>query len=360
MATKYKYNEKRKEWSTLVYDGTLTPTGEKHRKRITSKKSSRDLENKVNAFKASLDSSVKASNITFGEYAKQWLELYASNKEIYTQLSYKSLVRRMDDISDVRLCDLSRSHLQSVINLYSDRPRTCQLMKQVMKSIVESAVIDKYLSNCDNMLKLSLPKRVKKEKQPLTPVESEALLNCDLSEKERAFVTILYYTGVRRGEALALTASDFTGDSISINKAIVYNNSVPVLKPHPKSDNGVRVIPLSEEAQRILKPYVANCTGVLFKGEKYAYMCTGELGTMWRHIEKKVNEYAGEKIHITPHQLRHNFCSLLCYQVPRISTKTIARLLGDTEAMVLKVYSHIMDDKEDVAGALESAFKSNL
>ena len=89
-------------------------------------------------------------------------------------------------------------------------------------------------------------------------------------------------------------------------------------------------------------------------------MCTGELGTMWRHIEKKVNEYAGEKIHITPHQLRHNFCSLLCYQVPRISTKTIARLLGDTEAMVLKVYSHIMDDKEDIAGALESAFKSNL
>ena len=52
--TKYTYNPERKEWYTLVYDGTLTPSGAKHRKRITSKKSSRDLENKVAAFKAEL------------------------------------------------------------------------------------------------------------------------------------------------------------------------------------------------------------------------------------------------------------------------------------------------------------------
>ena len=29
---KYTYNESRKEWYTLVYDGTLTASGAKHRK----------------------------------------------------------------------------------------------------------------------------------------------------------------------------------------------------------------------------------------------------------------------------------------------------------------------------------------
>ena len=362
MATKYKYNETRKEWSTLVYDGTLTPTGEKHRKRITSKKSSRDLENKVNAFKMSLDKSLIASNITLGEYSKQWLDLYVANKEIYTQINYRSAVKHLETIEDIRLSDLNRSHLQSVINLYSDRPRTCQLVRQVMKSILESAVIDGYLTDCEKMLKLSLPKRVKKEKQPLTPLETEALLNCDLTESQRAFVTILYYTGVRKGEALALTVSDFDfiKGTLNIDKALVFNNSAPVLKPHPKSNNGVRVIPLSEDAQRVLKPYVANCTGTLFKSRNNAYMTYSTFSTMWSRIEKSMSDYTGQKIHITPHQLRHNFCSLLCYQVPTISTKTIARLLGDSEKMVLNVYSHIMDEKEDITGALESAFKSNL
>ena len=72
--SKYTYNEKRKEWYTLVYDGTLTASGEKHRKRITSKKSSADLEKKVNAFKAELSGKgvAQTSNITFGEYSRTW------------------------------------------------------------------------------------------------------------------------------------------------------------------------------------------------------------------------------------------------------------------------------------------------
>ena len=70
---KYTYNPERKEWYTLVYDGTLTKTGEKHRKRITSKKSSADLEKKVIAFKQSLENNeaINLSTITFGEYSRE-------------------------------------------------------------------------------------------------------------------------------------------------------------------------------------------------------------------------------------------------------------------------------------------------
>ena len=60
---------------------------------------------------------------------------------------------------------------------------------------------------------------------------------------------------------------------------------------------------------------------------------------------------------LTAHIFRHNFCSELCYQVPEISTKMIAKLLGDDERMVLEVYSHIVAEKENVAESLSKAFK---
>ena len=51
---------------------------------------------------------------------------------------------------------------------------------------------------------------------------------------------------------------------------------------------------------------------------------------------------------LTAHIFRHNYCSELCYKVPTISIKKVAYLLGDTEKMVMNVYSHIIEEKEDV------------
>ena len=38
--------------------------------------------------------------------------------------------------------------------------------------------------------------------------------------------------------------------------------------------------------------------------------------------------------------------------MPAISIKKIAQLMGDTEKMVLDVYNHIMDEKEDAAAVV--------
>lgn len=377
MATKYTYNEKRKEWYTLVYDGTLTSTGEKHRKRISSKKSSKDLEKKVNAFKLSLDTEATVSNITFGEYATSWYELYKSNKEINTKSMYKNALHYFEPIEDIRLSDLTRSHFQKVINLNQDHPRTCTIISQTFKQILKSAVLDGLLS--DRALRnittdISLPKAKKREKKPLSALETEALLSCKLDDTKRAFVTVLYYCGLRKGEALALedTDFDFQEGTVSVNKVVVFDKNTPVLKPYPKSDNGVRVIPLSRACISILKPYVATCKGTLFKGKNTPYMSGTSYKSMWASICMSCNKYYGYNpnakkdkkpkliTELTAHRLRHNFCTLLCYQVPRISTKTIARLLGDSEEMVLNVYSHILEEKEDTKGAIEEAFKNNL
>ena len=59
--------------------------------------------------------------------------------------------------------------------------------------------------------------------------------------------------------------------------------------------------------------------------------------------------YSISYFYAAAHIFRHNYCTNLCYQVPAISIKKIAQLMGDTEKMVLNVYNHIMEEKEDAA-----------
>ena len=373
---KYTYNESRKEWYTLVYDGTLTASGAKHRKRISSKKSSADLEKKVIAFKQQLEAgdTVQLSTITFGEYSRIWLGLYKNTKELNTQKMYSLCVNKyLAILDDIRLIDIKHSHFQQVINANSDHPKTCKNIKLTFSQIIRSAVRDRYLPHSaieDITMDISMPKYIKPQKRALSPLEKQCMIDADLDDRKRAFITILYYTGLRRGEALALTTDDFDfkKNTVSISKVIVFDNNTPVLKPYPKSDNGIRVIPLPEASQSLLKDYVSKCTDFLFKGQDKAVMTETAYKRMWESIIVSMNIAAGynpqakkDRIEkpiqgLTAHVFRHNYCTMLCYQIPTISTKKIAQLMGDTEKMVLNVYSHMLEEQEDVSTALNSAF----
>lgn len=372
---KYTYNESRKEWYTLVYDGTLTPTGAKHRKRITSKKSSADLEKKVIAFKQELENNgaVHVSNITFGEYSRMWLELYKTNKELNTQKMYRaSVYNYLTPLDDIRLTDIKHSHFQQIINANSEHPKTCKNIKLTFTQIIKSAVRDRYLPHSaieDITTDISMPKYVKPQKRALLPIEKEAFIKADLDSKKRAFITLLYYCGLRRGEVLALTTEDFDfkNKTVSITKVIVFDGNTPVLKPYPKSDNGVRLVPLPDACISILKEYVDSCEGYLFKGQNKPLMTETAYKRMWESIitsmniavgynpQAKVNRIERPIQGLTAHIFRHNYCTQLCYQIPSISTKMIAKLMGDTEKVVLEVYSHILEEQEDVTGAINNA-----
>ena len=371
--SKYKLNS-RGYFEAKVWDGTYTATGAKHRKSIRSDKSSADLEKKVNAFKRQLEKEeVTEINITFGEYAKRWLDVYKQNKEINTQKMYRTCVGYLSPLDDIRLIDIKHSHFQQIINIHSDKPKTCKNIKLTFTQIIKSAVRDRYLPHTaieDITMDISLPKYQKPQKRALTALEKECMANADLDDRKRAFITILYYCGLRRGEALALESSDFDWkqNTVSISKVIVFDGNKPIFKPYPKSDNGIRLVPLPQACISILKPYAINCKGVLFKGQNEAYMTESAYKRMWESIITSMNIAGGynpqakrDRIekpikNLTAHIFRHNYCTMLCYQIPTISTKKIAQLMGDTEQVVLNIYSHILEEQEDVSSAINNAF----
>lgn len=373
MSTKYTRNA-RGYFETKVWDGTYTSSGAKHRKTIISKKSSLDLEKKVSAFKNQLQAEEVAEiNITFGEYSREWFDIYKKTKELNTQKMYKSCVYKyLIPLDHVRMIDLKHSHFQQIINQNMEHPKTCKNIKLTFTQIIKSAVRDHILPHSaieDITMDISMPKYVKPQKRTLTPLERRCMKEAEMDDMKRAFVTILYYCGTRRGEALALTSDDFDFENktVSISKVIIYDGNNPQIKPYPKSDNGIRLIPLPDALIPIIKPYVEECDGYLFKGQNKPLLTEQGYKRMWSSIITSMNIAAGynpqakkdrmEKpiTNLTAHIFRHNYCTQLCYQIPTISTKKIAQMMGDTEKVVLEIYSHILDEHENVSKAINAA-----
>ena len=368
---KYKKNS-RGEYHTRIWDGTYNQDGSKHRVNLKSKKSSADLERQVNALKAKVENGqyVQDTSILFLDYAKEWLKVKKGAREKNTQAMYKNIVEKhLSFLSGVRLSEIRNSHFQLAINRAMDKPRTCQQIYITFRQILKMAVTDNYIGSgmyemiCSD---ISLPKYVRKEKRALTKVEKDALPKAEFTEREKAFVYIIYYCGLRRGEALALSKFDFSfkgnKSTVSITKSLIFQNNAPEIKPMPKTDNGFRTVPLPAQAAEFLKGYISGLDGAqLFSSQNNPLVTQSSYVKMWESIVRKMNRAAGGTDAfpvidgLTAHIFRHNYCTELCYRVPEISIKKIAHLMGDTEKMVMDVYNHIIDEREDVFGVVGDA-----
>ena len=374
---KYKFNAKTGDWRTKVWDGTYNPNGTKHRINLRSTKSSADLERMVNELKQSVadGSAVSYTDMSFQEYALSWLETAKAAREINTRRMYRTICENyLSPLSGIRVGDIRHSHLQMIINQHMEHPKTCKNIYSTFGQIIRSAIHDRLLPRGafdDIMSDISLPHYSAPEKRALTPLEKEAFLNAELDPRKRAFVDILYYLGLRRQEALALTRFDFDFDRkvVRINKVIVFDHNAPVLKNYPKSDRGLREVPMPGILIEHIRKYIEESDGgYLFKGKNTDMMTETGYRRMWNSIISSMNVAAGYNPNakkmkgpkpiadLTAHIFRHNYCTELCYQVPAISTKMIARMLGDDEKMVLKVYSHIKYENEKIDTALNAAF----
>lgn len=367
-----------------VWDGTYTPSGKKHYKRIVSNKSSKDLEAKVEDFKLAIRTGqvAIADDVTVNNYAELWLNTYKKSRSGNTVAMYRNIIdHHLCDIGQYQLGQIKRSTVQMLINERVDKARTCQQIMLTLKQLFKSAEKDRILPRgaTDDVLgDITLPKYHATEKRPLTDYEIDAIKKADFTDRERAFVTLLYATGVRREEACALTIFDinFREKYIKIDKALAFVNNKEELK-EPKSENGYRNVPMPDYLATLLKEYTKGLSSsyifTMTNGER---MTASGYKNMWAQIKKKLKQaYIDEQSKnkdfnidlvnwnevgfedLTAHMFRHNYCTNLCYQTMAgtISIKRIAKLMGDSEEVVTKIYSHIIEHKEMVQEAIENA-----
>lgn len=351
-------------WKTNVWDGTYLDTGKKRYVPLRSAKSSKDLENKVIAHNQAIKERtlVKPTDQTFYEYAMVWKSVYKVNREQNTRAMYNNIIEKhLKKIEKIRLADIARVHYQYLINQAEGHPRTQQQIQIVFKQIIKSAIADQLLPGntvsviFDNVDKI---KYVPGEKRALQEHEKKAVFAAEFSPRDRAFLYILYGCGLRRGEVLALTRFNINLERsiLTVQHSICFDGNNPLLKG-TKTENGVRNVPIPAKIKPALEEYIRTLRSEkLFPAKGGDWMTKSGYDKMWARIVKRMQVVSEEQISgLTAHVFRHNYCSNLCYQIPTVSIKKIAELLGDTEKVVLDVYNHIISEKEDAEKAVENA-----
>lgn len=172
----------------------------------------------------------------------------------------------------------------------------------------------------------------------LTLNEFNQFIKYEDSPIYKDFFTILFYTGMRRGELLALTIDDidFKNNEININKAInpkFYSESVA-----PKTDTSVRKIKVSNIVIDILKKYK-------YKNNSIFGIEIIKLATLQRHCFNNCKR-AQIKKNIRIHDFRHSFTSLCINQ--GIPIEIISKYLGHSNiSTTLNIYAHLYPNSQE-------------
>jgi Site-specific recombinase XerD len=172
------------------------------------------------------------------------------------------------------------------------------------------------------------------------------------SEQEQSFLSVIddpqakllfslfVYYGLRISECLALKWSDFSDDSFKVSRIVcVKTLSKKQIFTSPKSVNSVRTLPIVAAIKPLLKERE---TGWLFPGQ---FGATVMGATSVYRLNRRFAKKAGfEPIKI--HEFRDSCASNLIRS--GISSRLVAKWLGDKEATILNYYSHEFPDEKNV------------
>ena len=198
-------------------------------------------------------------------------------------------------------------------------------------------------------------------KIPISPNQEESLLSFVKSDKVYYKyydeLIILLGTGLRISEFCGLTDSDidFENRTINVDHQLQYSGKKSYRIETPKTENGIRKIPMSDRVLEALQRVMQNrrksdftvdgYTGFLFltrNGTPQNYI---NYDIMFRKLVEKYNKKHEEVLPVvtTPHTLRHTFCTNMANA--GMNPKALQYLMGHANiTMTLNYYAHATFD----------------
>lgn len=180
-----------------------------------------------------------------------------------------------------------------------------------------------------------------------THEEFKTFIACADNIRHRVFFNVLYYTGLRCGEALALTPADIDLEKhlISVTKTYHRMKGKDLITP-PKTPNSVRSVPIPAFLCDMLQDYINRIYGIK-NSDRLFPLNNKALDQPLRRICDR----SGVK-RIRVHDIRHSHVSLLIDL--GFPAMLIAERIGDTVDLVNTTYGHLYPNRhEEVADRLD-------
>ena len=294
-----------------------------------------ELKKKIEEYKAEMTPNM--TDVTFKKYADKWFQVSKSTKSKQTQDAARTHLRKCSALDYYPLRKITHSQLQLIVNESWDRPHAAKGVADVLRQVFQAAQNDGII-RVNPALGLERPKLIPPKKELLSESEIDALKNMELSDSDRLFVDILLTFGLRPAEALALEKSDFDFKNkvLHITKSLELTNDNQSRIKGTKTDVS-RDIPLPDKMIRRLKKLPGGYLFTKADGDLYTK-------SAYKRLQKRVWKDSKRSFY----DLRHYRATELYYLCQKgvISTKAAAQILGHSELIFLKTYSHLDPSKE--------------
>ncbi len=316
----------------------------------TEKQAARDIERQL------LQYTEKESNgKLFSEVAKEWSDDHFPTLENNTLKQYRPALADVSvQFGKSYIKDITSTQIDLFLKAYAKRgyaQKTVKTRLLIMNLIMKYAVINQYISN-NPCLYITIPKNLPKTRREALTDNELLIVRQSLDKPFGIFAYFLLNTGLRKGEALALRYCDidFNRKIISINKTVEWLGNVPHIKNHPKTDAGIREVPLLDCLANLFEPKTTD--ELLFPNASGELMRNGNFTRLW-------DKYRAETgLSITPHQLRHAYATML-YDA-NIDIKTAQYLLGHANIQTtMDIYTHLSQSRQDTAADILNQFVNN-
>jgi integrase len=307
------------------------------------------------------DEYVQQSKTTVSEFMKYWLEhiriLECEATSYYNNCLYlKNHIA--PGIGGVKLQELSAIKCQEFVKGMHDSgfarntiDRVCTLVKLALDKAIEYKLI-----KANNMRKVTLPKKTKKQMSIWTVDQVNQFLNFVKGRRYYCVYAIALLTGMRQGEILGLRWKDinFEKKVISVRQTLTHYGKD--IKDSTKTTSGERSISISEQLIKILKEqhrkYIdfKDSAASLEDMDLVIYNLKDGSTVFPSNLTKSyMNDVKKSGLpHIRFHDLRHTHATMLLQQ--NIHVKVISERLGHSKiGVTLDVYSHVLPSMQQEA-----------
>lgn len=296
----------------------------------------------------------------FGAYATEW---YRVRKEPYirkgTKDTYRSMLNKhiLPTFGNRKLRSIRSTELQEFLQQFADSSRShIVTARLILSGIFLSACQDHILKDNPAQFLANPESKRAVEKPTLTDEDRAALERVCATELHGDFLAVLYYLGLRIGEAAALKWSDFDLDAriVHIQRKLDYHDGASI--GAPKTAKSDRLLPIPKPLHAILTSTRQVPEMYLFHGKKNLPVKRCVTNAWWLELmtaagltheetrTKKGKETTVICPNITPHALRHNYVTM-CYE-SGLDTYTTMRLAGHTNiSTTLNIYTHLRDEQ---------------
>lgn len=344
-----------------LYTKTITtPTGKRKYIRAATKE---ELERKYQQAKLEIGAGVDITDATtFGEFAQLWFNTYKrpnlreNSKEDCLYILNNHI---LPPLSAMRMRDIKPVHIRGVMSNLAGYSRSVQgKAVQILRSIFNAAVENHLIMRSPVSSALKAGGETAKEKVPLTPEQSQRLLDATAGTRAYPAVALMLGAGLRKEEAVGLMWEDIDlkNGYIHVRHAKPFHHGKGEVTDQLKSKAAYRTIPIPAWLLQILRGEHSKTNSLFVLAMRNGESLTeSSFGRLWGIIKARTTDDP-EKIgtpvsarhpnviytldfHVHPHLLRHT--CITRWLEAGFDLKEVQYLAGhSTPDMTLRVYAH--------------------